>query len=78
MTNNHYQKSREKRSKKTCERYQILSEDEKDKKWQYAHEQYRNLSEKKKEVSICDCNWTRTQNNLVLKQTLNHLAQLAK
>ena len=26
----------------------------------------------------CDCNWTRTQNHLVLKQTLNHLAKLAK
>ena len=27
---------------------------------------------------ICDCNWTRTQNHLVLKRTLNHLAKLAK
>ena len=25
-----------------------------------------------------DCNWTRTQNHLVCKQTLNHLAKLAK
>ena len=25
-----------------------------------------------------DCNWTRTQNHLVLKQTLNHLAKLTK
>ena len=25
-----------------------------------------------------DCNWTRTQNHLVLKRTLNHLAKLAK
>ena len=25
-----------------------------------------------------DCNWTRTQNHLVLKRTLNHLAELAK
>ena len=25
-----------------------------------------------------DCNWTRTQNHLVLKWTLNHLAKLAK
>ena len=25
-----------------------------------------------------DCNWTRTQNHLVLKRTLNHLASLAK
>ena len=26
--------------------------------------------------SSCDCNWTRTQNHLVLKRTLNHLAKL--
>ena len=26
---------------------------------------------------IYDCNWTRTQNHLVLKRTLNHLAKLA-
>ena len=24
---------------------------------------------------VCDCNWTRTQNHLVLKRTLNHLAK---
>ena len=27
---------------------------------------------------LSDCNWTQTQNHLVLKQTLNHLAQLQK
>ena len=27
--------------------------------------------------SLSDCNWTRTQNHLVRKQTLNHLARLA-
>ena len=43
MTNNYYQKNREKLSKKTRERYQILSEEEKDKKSQYAHDQDRNL-----------------------------------
>ena len=26
---------------------------------------------------LSDCNWTRTQNHLVRKQTLNHLAKLA-
>ena len=26
---------------------------------------------------VCDSNWTRTQNHLVLKRTLNHLAKLA-
>ena len=29
-----------------------------------------------KPVSLCDCNWTRTQHHLVLKRTLNHLASL--
>ena len=28
--------------------------------------------------NISDCNWARTQNHLVLKRTLNHLAKLAK
>ena len=28
--------------------------------------------------NLSDCNWTRTQNHLVHKQTLNHLARLAK
>ena len=28
--------------------------------------------------SLSDCNWTRTHNHLVHKQTLNHLAKLAK
>ena len=28
--------------------------------------------------SLSDCNWTRTQNHLVRKRTLNHLAKLAK
>ena len=27
---------------------------------------------------LSDCNWTRTQNHLVLKRTLNHLAKLTK
>ena len=27
---------------------------------------------------LSDCNWTRTQNHLVCKQILNHLAKLAK
>ena len=26
-------------------------------------------------VFICDCNWTRTQNHLIRKRTLNHLAK---
>ena len=30
-----------------------------------------------KTIIFSDCNWTRTQNHLVLKRTLNHLAKLA-
>ena len=29
-------------------------------------------------MKVKDCNWTRTQNHLALKQTLNHLAKLTK
>ena len=32
----------------------------------------------KKMKGISDCNWTLTQNHLVLKGTLNHLAKLTK
>ena len=28
-------------------------------------------------MKLSDCNWTRTQNHLVLKRTLNHLTKLA-
>ena len=26
-------------------------------------------------INLCDCNWTPTQNHLVRKETLNHLAE---
>ena len=42
-------KSEKSFQKKTCERYQNLSEEKKEKKAQYACERYRNLSEEKKE-----------------------------
>ena len=29
-------------------------------------------------IGFSDCNWTRTQNHLVRKRTLNHLPKLAK
>ena len=29
-----------------------------------------------KDRNLSDCNWTRTQNHLVCKRTLNHLAKL--
>ena len=43
MTNNYYQKNKEKLQKEESERYQNLSEEEKDKKRQYARKLYRNL-----------------------------------
>ena len=37
------------------------------------------LAQSRREVwRLNDCCWTRTQNHLVLKRTLNHLAKLAK
>ena len=37
------------------------------------------LARSRREIwSLSDCNWTRTHNHLVRKQTLNHLAKLAK
>ena len=33
---------------------------------------------KNQKKKFCDCNWTRTQNHLVLKRTLNHLAKLVQ
>ena len=36
------------------------------------------LTKPKKLVTISDCNWTETHSHLVCKQTLNHLANLAK
>ena len=44
ILNNYYQKNKEKLSKKACERYQNLSEEEKDKKRQYARRRCRNPS----------------------------------
>ena len=29
-------------------------------------------------ITLCDCNWTRTHNHLVRKRTLNHLAKLTR
>ena len=37
------------------------------------------LARSRREIwSLSDCNWTRTHNHLVRKQTLNHLVKLAK
>ena len=48
MTNNCYLKNKENLHKEACERYH-LSEEEKDKKHPYAHEQYINLSQEEKQ-----------------------------
>ena len=45
-------KNKEKVLKKSCDRYENLSEEEKDKTRQYVHEQYKNLPEKEKEKKL--------------------------
>ena len=50
---------------------------------EFTHYSWRNVKElldrsRRKMWSLSDCNWTRTQNYLVRKRTLNHLAKLAK
>ena len=50
MTNNYYQKNKEKLQEETHERYQHLSEEEKGNKRQYASERYRNISEEEKRI----------------------------
>ena len=49
MLTRYYQKNKESLSEKARERYQNLSEEEKNKKCQYAPERYRNLSDEEKE-----------------------------
>ena len=49
MRNNYYQKSIERLSKKALEKYQNLSEEEKDKRHQYTCERYGSLSKVEKE-----------------------------
>ena len=36
------------------------------------------LEDDKAPMSLSDCNWTRTQNHLVLKRTLNHFGQMVE
>ena len=52
MLTRYYQKNEEKLSKRARGKYQILSEEEKDKKRQYPRERYRNLSKEEKEKSV--------------------------
>ena len=44
-----YEKIKKDYKKKACERYQNLSKEEKEKKWQYGRESYKNLSEDEKQ-----------------------------
>ena len=44
-----YQKNKARFSKKAGEKFQNLSEEEKDKKYQHARKQYRNISEEDKD-----------------------------
>ena len=45
MTNNYYKKNKEKLQKEARERYQIPSQEEKEKKRQYGYKWYKNLLE---------------------------------
>ena len=49
----YYNENKERVSKKACKRYQNLSKEETQKKWQYDDERYKNLSHmKNKSLSI--------------------------
>ena len=52
MTNNSYQKTKEKLQKEACKRYQNVSEVEKDTKPKYARERYQTFTEEEKEKSV--------------------------
>ena len=56
----------------------ILQNEEGNESWwrEYLNKKLRYVFLTKKILSAC--NWTRTQNHVVLKRTLNHLAKLAK
>ena len=45
----YYQENEE---KKACKKYQNLSKEEKEKKWQYGHEWYKNFSEDEKQKLV--------------------------
>ena len=45
---------------------------------QKGHKEFIKINKLKLKTQLIDCNWTRTQNHLVLKQTLNHLTKLTR
>ena len=65
----YYQNNRERLQKKARERYQDLSEEEKNKTQQYVHERYKNLSENKKQrlVEYRKKHYEKWKNNTVNK-----------
>ena len=48
----YYQNNKEKLRKKARERYQSLSKEKKEGKWQYGHERYKNLPEDEKQKLV--------------------------
>ena len=48
----HYQNGKKKTTKKARGRYQSLSKEEKEKKWQYGHERYNNPPEDEKQKLV--------------------------
>ena len=46
----YYQENKERLQKKARKRYQYLSKEEKETKWQYACEHYKNLSDEKQKL----------------------------
>ena len=57
MTNNYYQKHKEKIQKEACKIYQNLSEVEKHKRQKKVWERYQNFTEKKKEKKASISLW---------------------
>ena len=53
LSGKYYQENKGRFEKKACERYQILSKEEKEKKRQYGRERYKNLSEVGKQ-KLCE------------------------
>ena len=87
------EKNKERIKEYTKHRYYKLNEDEKSILNEYRKAWYHKLDEERKNKMrkyvreyaknkqhnlLTDCNWTRTQNHLVLKRTIKHLAKLAK
>ena len=61
MTNNYYQKLKERHRKEARERHHYLSEEKKDKKQKKTRERYQNLTEEKKEKRIFLRNKSKSQ-----------------